>query len=195
MTIQLHAMAATKTYTVQQAIEQYGKKLFDFIRFRVTNTEDAEDILQDVYFQFTKALDNPEPIEKISSWLFTAARNRIIDIYRKKKPDSFSSLLPSTTDDDDYLIEPQDFLLHDSNTPEEALTRKLFWQMLDEGLSTLPEEQRMVFEMHELQGMSFNDIAEVTGESVKTLLSRKHYAVKKLRSHFNEFYNETISSK
>lgn len=195
MDIQLQSMTASKTLTIQQAVEQYGKKLFDFVRYKVANTEDAEDIIQDVYYQFSKAMDNPEPIEKISSWLFTAARNRIIDLYRKKKPETFTSLLPPETDDEDTLIEPQDFYVSDNNTPEEAYTRKLFWQALQEGLSTLPEEQRLVFEMHELQGMSFNDIADVTGEPIKTLLSRKHYAVKKLRNHLNDFYNETLKDK
>jgi RNA polymerase sigma factor (sigma-70 family) len=103
--------------------------------------------------------------------------------------------MQADTDDEDTLIEPQDFYLSENNTPEEAYTRKLFWQALEAGLALLPDKQRLVFEMHELQGMSFNDIAEVTGESVKTLLSRKHYAVKKLRKHLNDFYNENIQDK
>lgn len=105
-------------------------------------------------------------------------------------------MLPANAaEDEETLLEPQDFLVYDQNTPEEAYTRKLFWQALESGLAQLPEEQRLVFEMHELQGMSFNDIAEVSGESVKTLLSRKYYAVKKLRKYLAEFYEENVASK
>jgi RNA polymerase sigma factor (sigma-70 family) len=183
-----------RNQTIQEAVQQYGKKLFDFIRFRVSSTEDAEDVLQDVYFQFSRALENPEPIEKVSSWLFTAARNRIIDTYRKKKSEPFSSFRKEGSDEDDNLLEPFDFLSSTNNTPEDEYTKKLFWEVLQEGLEQLPEEQRLVFEMHELQGMSFNDIAEVTGDPLKTLLSRKHYAVKRLREHLREYYNETLNN-
>lgn len=98
-------------------------------------------------------------------------------------------MLPANAaEDEDTLLEPQDFLVYEQNTSEEAYTRKLFGQALESCLAQFPEEQRLVFQMHELQGMSFNDIAEVSGELVKTLLSRKHYAVKKLRKHLAEFY-------
>ena len=194
MELAVPVMAEKRNRTIQDAVQQYGKKLFDFIRYRVSSPEDAEDVLQDVYFQFSRALENPEPIEKVSSWLFTAARNRIIDFYRKKKTEPFSSFARPESEDDDNLLEPFDFLASEKNTPEDEYTKKLFWEVLQEGLEELPEEQRSVFEMHELQGMSFNDIAEVTGEPLKTLLSRKHYAVKRLREHLREYYNETLNN-
>ena len=193
MEIAVTAMAETRNRTIQDAVKQYGKKLLDFIRFRVSSPEDAEDVLQDVYFQFSRALDNPEPIEKVSSWLFTAARNRIIDFYRKKKTEPFSSFARPDSEDDDNLLEPFDFLTANGTTPEDEYTKKLFWEVLQQGLDELPEEQREVFEMHELQGLSFNEIAEMTGEPLKTLLSRKHYAVKRLREYLREYYNETFN--
>jgi len=182
---------AAKNTAVQQAVTEYGKKLRDFIRYRISNQDDADDLLQDVFLQFTRTLDNPEPIEKVSAWLFTAARNRIIDFYRKKKDQTFSSFAPANGDgEEDTLLEPFDFIKSDSSNPAEEYTKKLFWEALEAGLETLPMEQRMVFEMHELQGISFNDIQEITGEPLKTLLSRKHYAVKKLRAHLADFYTE-----
>ena len=195
MELALHGMtAAAKNNTVQQAIADYGTKLRDFIRFRINNPDDADDLVQDVFLQFTRSLDNPEPIEKVSAWLFTAARNRIIDFYRKKKDQTFSSFIPTAEADDDTLIEPFDFLQSSNNNPADEYTKKLFWQALEAGLETLPIEQRMVFEMHELQGISFNDIQEITGEPLKTLLSRKHYAVKKLRAHLADFYTEWFNN-
>lgn len=186
--------AAARNTAVQQAVTEHGKKLLDFIRYRISNPADAEDLLQDVFLQFSRTLENPEPIEKVSSWLYTAARNRIIDFYRKKKAASFSSFAQSSDSDEDTLLEPFDFLQSDSSSPAEEYTKKLFWQALEEGLEKLPMEQRMVFEMHELQGISFNDIQDITGEPLKTLLSRKHYAVKKLRAHLADFYTEWFSN-
>ena len=186
--------AAARNTAVQQAVTEHGKKLLDFIRYRISNPADAEDLLQDVFLQFSRTLENPEPIEKVSSWLYTAARNRIIDFYRKKKAAPFSSFAQSSDSDEDTLLEPFDFLQSDSSSPAEEYTKKLFWQALEEGLEKLPMEQRMVFEMHELQGISFNDIQDITGEPLKTLLSRKHYAVKKLRAHLADFYTEWFSN-
>ena len=186
--------AAARNTAVQQAVTEHGKKLLDFIRYRIANPADAEDLLQDVFLQFSRTLDNPEPIEKVSSWLYTAARNRIIDFYRKKKAASFSSFAQSSDSDEDTLLEPFDFIQSNSGSPADEYTKKLFWQALEEGLEKLPMEQRMVFEMHELQGISFNDIQDITGEPLKTLLSRKHYAVKKLRAHLADFYTEWFSN-
>src|SRR5688572_26296644 len=130
--------AAAKNQAVQQAVTDYGKKLRDFIRYRINNPDDADDLLQDVFFQFTRALDNPEPIEKVSSWLFTAARNRIIDFYRKKKEKTFSSFSSTSESDEDTLLEPFDFLQSASSSPADEYTKKLFWQALEAGLETLP---------------------------------------------------------
>jgi RNA polymerase sigma factor (sigma-70 family) len=193
MDLAMTAMAESKNKSIQQAFNLYSQKLLDFIRFRVPSIEDAEDVMQDVYYQFSRALDNPEPIQKVSAWLFTAARNRIIDTYRKKKSQPFSSFIREGEDDEDNLLEPFDFITAESQTPEDLYTRKLFWEVLQSGLDELPEVQRNVFEMHELQGLSFSDIAEVTGESIKTLLSRKHYAVKRLRKHLQDYYNDTLT--
>ena len=162
------------------------KRLFDFIRRRVRTEEDAEDILQDVFYQLVASYSVTEPIEKLTSWLFTVARNKIIDWYRKRKPEGFHREDEETGE----ALNLEDILFDPAQIPDEVYARSLVWTELAEALDELPEEQREVFVMHELDGRSFKEIAEITGEPVSTLLSRKRYAVLHLRESLQELYDE-----
>lgn len=178
----------------QELIDQMNRqrtRLFQFIRRRVPETEDAEDILQEVFFQLIESARSKKPIEQLTSWLFRVARNKIVDLYRKKKPDSLQKLTAGA--DDNYSLNIADLLVDQGDNPESMHLRNLVWNELDISLKNLPQEQRSVFIMHELDGMSFKQIAELTGESVNTLLSRKRYAVIYLRRRLKLLYEETFS--
>ncbi len=179
----------TRNETTDAAVRSQRKRLFDFIRMRVRTEEDAEDILQDVFYQLVSTYSITEPIEQLSSWLFAVARNRIIDWYRKRK---YTGQVP--TDRDTGLpMNPEDHLFDPAHGPDEAYVRSLVWSELAEALAELPEEQRRVFVLHEIEGRSFKEIAEMTGENMNTLLSRKRYAVLFLRERLQEVYDELIN--
>jgi RNA polymerase sigma factor (sigma-70 family) len=182
-------MPASKGKNIASVIGQFGKRLLGFIRRRVDNEADAEDILQDVWYQLTMTVDT-EPIEQMSGWLFAVARNKIIDRLRKKKPQSLDAFLQSEDGDDGPDL--AGILLDNSLDPESANLRTLFWKTLQEALDELPEEQRAVFVWNELDDMTFKDIADLTGEKVNTLISRKRYAVLHLRKRLLELYQEII---
>ena len=172
-----------------QAVAEYGKRLFSFIRKRVNTDEDAEDILQDVWYRFSYTSEN-EVIDQVSAWLFRVARNVITDKYRKKRDELLDDLAPDEEGDADFL----DILLPDqSGNPETEHLRHIFWQQLMESLRELPEDQRNVFMWNELEGRTFAEIAAETGENVKTLISRKGYAVKHLRKRLEALYYEFIN--
>jgi len=196
MTLQA-TMTTRQNAEIQETVRKERKRLLDFIRQRVNSEEDAEDILQDVFYQFVNAYRLMEPIEKVTSWLFTVARNRITDLYRKKKTETFSSLLPATGDesaDDDATGYFLDEIMQDiSESPEAQYMRSLVWDTLNAALEELPAEQRNVFTLHELDGMSFKEIAAQTGASVNTLLSRKRYAVLHLRKRLQTLYDELLT--
>jgi RNA polymerase sigma factor (sigma-70 family) len=173
-------LAAEQTFRTER------KRLFDFIRRRVRTEEDAEDILSDVFYQLISSYSVTEPIEKMTSWLFTVARNKIIDWYRKKRPES----LPRDLNDPSLPLNLEDILYDPTQNPDEVYARSLVWTELAEALDELPEEQKQVFVMHELEGKSFKEIAEITGEPQNTLLSRKRYAVLYLREQLQEMYDE-----
>lgn len=174
---------------ISSVINQFGKRLLSFIRQRVNNEADAEDVLQDVWYQLTTTVDT-EPIEQVGSWLFTVARNKITDRYRKKKAESLDSLLGT---DEEGEVNFEAILLDDSKNPENAYLQSLFWQTLEEALQELPEEQKNVFTWNELYDIPFKEIAERTGENVNTLISRKRYAVLHLRKRLQTLYNEIIN--
>ena len=163
--------------------------MFRFIRSKVETDEDAEDILQDVWQQFSLMVDT-EPVEQISSWLFKVARNRIIDSYRKKKPELLEDLI---YEDEDGEVNFKEILLVDNATPETEHLKQLFWQELFNALNQLPEEQRQVFIENELEERTFQQIADNTGENIKTLISRKRYAVMHLRERLATLYHEIIN--
>ena len=174
---------------IVQTISEYGKRLFRFIRGRVSTDEDAEDILQDVWYQFS-ALADTEVISEVNAWLHRVARNKIIDKYRKQK----NVLLDDFTyEDEDGEVNYKDILLADDSNPETEYLRQLFWEQLNVGLEELPENQREVFIWNELEGRTFQDISDKTGENIKTLISRKGYAVKHLRKRLENLYQEFMN--
>jgi RNA polymerase sigma factor (sigma-70 family) len=184
------AMNSLSRKNITTVINEFGKRLLGFIRQRVNNEADAEDILQDVWYQFTTTLDS-EPIEKVSNWLFTVARNKITDRYRKKKPESLDDSL--TFENEDGEVSFKEILLADNNNPETEHLRNMFWKELQDALEELPDEQRNVFIWNEMEDIPFKQISERTGVSVNTLLSRKRYAVVHLRARLQILYNEIIN--
>lgn len=172
--------------SLRETVKSERKRLFEFIRKRVRTKEDAEDILQDVLYQLVSSYSVTEPIEKLTSWLFTVARNKIIDWYRKRKPLPLSSGF----DDVDLPLNLEQILYDPTQDPERLYARSLVWTELADALDELPEEQKEVFVMHELEGKSFKEIARATGEPLNTLLSRKRYAVLFLRERLENMYKE-----
>lgn len=172
------------------AIKEYGSRLFRFIRGRVPTDEDAEDILQDVWFQFS---NQPEidAIDQVSGWLHKVARNKITDRYRKKRDDLIDDY--SYEDEDGEPFGFKDILLAETTSPETENLKQLFWQQLFDALDELPEAQRYVFIQNELEERTFQEIADETGENIKTLISRKGYAVKHLRKRLESIYSEFMN--
>jgi RNA polymerase sigma factor (sigma-70 family) len=156
-------------------------RLRSFVRKRVADEGDAEDILQDVFFELVEAYRSMKPIEQAGAWLFRVARNRIIDLFRKRRPEQLS---------DELTIE--ELLPSPDAGPEATYARSLLWEELEAALEELPEEQREVFIAHEIDGRSFKELAEETGVSVNTLLSRKRYAVLHLRERLKEINEEIM---
>jgi RNA polymerase sigma factor (sigma-70 family) len=177
---------------ISEIIKSYGNRLQGFIRKRVRNSEDAEDILQEVYYQLADADRLLKPIDQMAAWLFTVARNRITDLYRKKKTESIPEKL-SESDDEIFFAELSDLMFDNGSTPEDEYLRSLVWTELDKVLNELPEEQRLVFEMTEMKGLSFKELSEQTGVPVNTLISRKRYAVLVLRERLQVIYDELIN--
>ena len=182
-------MTADRKRNITQVITDYSKRLMGFIRKRVNNEADAEDILQDVFYQF---VGNTQPIEQMTAWLFTVARNKIIDRQRKKKPEALEDVFGEEENEEGGL-NWSEFLFDASDNPEKDYLRTLFWEELNNALSELPEEQRQVFILNELEGVPFKEIAERTGETVNTLLSRKRYAVLHLRNRLSVLKDELLN--
>lgn len=186
----LQNMSIPQVQTISEIFNNYKKRLFSFIRPRVRNEEDAEDLLQEVFYELTESMNLMQPVERVGAWLYTVARNKIIDLYRKKKP---ASLLTDTqSNEDSELNELTELLFEDDNSPEMEYLKTIIRNELRKALDELPVEQKRAFEMHELEGKSFKEIAEITGEDVNTLISRKHYAVIYLRERLRNLYNELI---
>ncbi|WP_345950318.1 sigma-70 family RNA polymerase sigma factor [Mucilaginibacter sp. PAMB04274] len=182
-------MPNDKTTSTLQAIKSYGKGLLSFIRRRVKNDADAEDILQDVWYQLS-AVVNTAPIEQTGAWLYRVARNKITDKYRKHTEWLLDDLLFDDEDDDDDTVDFSGLLLNETATPETEFIRNLFWEELFAALNELPIEQKQVFVWQELEGRSFDDIAQQTGVNVQTLVSRKRYAILHLRKRLKQLYND-----
>ena len=172
--------------SIQHAVQNYGKRLLRFIRSRVKNDEDAEDILQDVWYQLSSIIDT-EPIVQLSSWLYRVSRNRIVDKKRKKAPQSLDDF--AYENEEGELVYPE-ALLSDRQTPETDLEQLYIRESLYAALSELPEKQRDVFVWNELEDMTLQEIANKTGESIKTIISRKRYAVAQLRERLQFMYDD-----
>jgi RNA polymerase sigma factor (sigma-70 family) len=182
-------MVSERNTKIEETIKKERHKLFNFIKKNVSIEEDAEDILQDVLYQFTAAFDDIEYFERISSWLFQTARNKIIDLYRKKKPISINYQLPED-DSDEETLSLADILPDLSSNPDRVYLQDLIWEEIRDALEELPEEQKDVFEMNEFEQMSFKEISELTKIPVNTLLSRKRYAVLYLRKKLKNIHKE-----
>ena len=173
---------------ISEIIAEQRARLGNFIRRRVPDPRDAEDILQDVFYELVEANRLLMPIEHVTGWLFRVARNRITDLFRKKKPESFSDT--AVAREDDELLELEDLLPSPDAGPEALYARHALLDELELAVDQLPVEQRKVFVAHELEGRSFKDIAAETGVSINTLLSRKRYAVLQLRERLQRIYDE-----
>jgi RNA polymerase sigma factor (sigma-70 family) len=168
-------------------------KLLGFIRSRVSTVEEAEDILQDVFYQFISGFQTIESLDRVTSWLYSVARNKIIDRYRRdaSRPKRTDFELLSGTDDDAPLT-LQEILPDLDNTPEATLLREAIWDEITEALAELPADQREIFILNELEEKSFREIADETGVSINTLLSRKRYAIMALRKRLQSFYDDVV---
>lgn len=184
-------MSQAQNESISNVVKENGKRLFDFIRNRVREPEEAEDIYQDVMVELTASYRMMQPIEKMAAWLFRVARNKITDKYRKKKPYLLEDQAYSRDDDGEQLF-LQDLLKSGERSPDREFDQELIEVALEEALDELPREQRDVFIWHELEGRSFKEIAEMTGETVNTLLSRKRYAILRMREKLRELYDDLI---
>ena len=179
----------TKNEQIEQTIRKERPRLLNFIRKRVPDRDEAEDIVQDVFTQLVFSFESIQSIERIGSWLYTTARNRITDYFRKKRPDRFSDYNSSSYDSGEKLS-LEDIIPGDSSDPDEMLLRSLALAEMEEAITELPEEQREVFIMHVFEGLSFKEIETLTGVPLNTLLSRKRYAVLSLRSRLESLYEQ-----
>src|ERR1700674_1336644 len=185
-------MALEPNHLISEVIKRQQSRLRNFIRRRVPDPSDAEDIVQEVFYELVEANRLLMPIEHVTGWLFRVARNRIIDLFRKKKPVSFSDT--AVADEDDKLLQLEDLLPSPDAGPEALYARHVLLNELELAVNELPEEQRAVFVGHELDGRSFKEMAAETGVSVNTLLSRKRYAVLRLRERLQSIYDEFTKS-
>ncbi len=183
-------MTAEESRYISEVATREKGRLLNFIRQHIRNSEDAEDILQDVLYQFLRGFDDIRSTEKITAWLFTVTRNRIIDFYRKKKPESFSDKQVISKEEDGAPLMLEDILPALTRDPEDEMMRDMIWDAIDRALDNMPEEQRDVFVWNEFEDKSFKEISAETGEGINTLLSRKRYAILFLRKKLRELYNQ-----
>ncbi len=186
-TIITASMSEQKNFFITNTVQQFGKKLFGFIRGKVKTTEEAEDILQDVWYQFSR-LTNLDELENTGAWLYRVAQNRVIDSYRKKKSESIEDY--TYENDENEISFKEILLLNETANPELAIFKEQFWNELMAALDELPENQREVFVMNEIEDFTLQEIADQKGENLKTIISRKGYAVKHLRKKLQHLYNE-----
>lgn len=173
---------------ISAVVQKERARLRNFIRKSVADEADAEDILQDVFYEFVQAYRLMKPIERAGAWLFRVARNRIIDLYRRRTTDPLRE--QAAVADDESRLKLEELVPSSDSGPEAALARSLLLAELDEALEDLPEEQREVFIAHEFEGRSFRELSAASGVSVNTLLSRKHYAVLHLRRRLQAIHDE-----
>jgi RNA polymerase sigma factor (sigma-70 family) len=181
-------MVLEQDQRISEVVKREQSRLRNFIRRRVPDPLDAEDILQDVFYKLVEANRLLMPIEHVTGWLFRVARNRITDLFRKKRPESFSDT--SVADQDGEVLQIEDLLPSPDAGPEALYVRNVLLDELELALDELPEEQREMFVAHELEGRSFKEMSAETGVSVNTLLSRKRYAVLHLRERLQDIYDE-----
>ena len=186
----LRLMALEQDQQISEVVSREQSRLRNFIRRRVPDPLDVEDILQDVFYELIEANRLLMPIEHVTGWLFRVARNRIIDLFRKKRPENFSDVAVAHEDEEGELLRLEDLLPSVDASPEALYARSVLLDELELAVEELPEEQRQVFIAHELEGRSFKQMAAETGVNVNTLLSRKRYAVRHLRQRLQDIYDE-----
>jgi len=184
----LERMALEQDQHISDVVKREQSRLRNFIRRRVPDPLDAEDILQEVFYRLVEANRLLMPIEHVTGWLFRVARNRITDLFRKKEPENFSEIEP--VDEGNGLLQFEDLLPSPDAGPEAIYARRVLLDEMEQALDELPQEQRAVFVAHEFEGRSFKELSAATGESVNTLLSRKRYAVLHLRERLRRVYDE-----
>ena len=173
---------------ISEVVAEERSRLRNFVRRRVPDPSDVEDIVQEVFYELVEANRLLMPIEHVSGWLFRIARNRITDLFRKRKPQAFSDA--AVVDDDGELLRIEDLLPSPDAGPEAVYFRNVLLDELESALEELPDQQREVFVAHELEGRSFKELSLETGVSVNTLLSRKRYAVLHLRERLRSIHDE-----
>jgi len=183
---------AEQDLQISEVVAEQRSRLRNFIRRRVANEADVEDVLQDVFYELVEANRLLMPIEYVTGWLFRVARNRIADLFRKKRPENFSDR--TVEGEDGELLQFEDLLPSPDAGPDALYLRNLLFDELEAALDDLPEEQRDVFVAHEFEGRSFKEMSDETGVSVNTLLSRKRYAVLHLRQRLQSIHDEFIGS-
>jgi RNA polymerase sigma factor (sigma-70 family) len=188
----LEPMAPEQDQRISEVVEREQSRLRNFIRRRVPDPRDAEDILQDVFYELVEANRLLMPIEHVTGWLFRVARNRITDLFRRKRPEGLGEAAVAGADDE--LARLEDLLPSPDDGPEALYARLVLLEELELAIEKLPKEQRDVFIAHELEGRTFKEIAAETGVSVNTLLSRKHYAVVQLRKRLQDIYDECTNA-
>ena len=181
-------MSLEQDQRISEVVKRERSRLHNFIRRRVPDPRDAEDILQEVFYELVEANRLLMPIEHVTGWLFRVARNRIADLFRKKKPESFTDV--AVADDEEELLRLEDLLPSTDAGPDALYARSVLLEELKFALSELPAEQREVFVAHELEGRTFKEMAAESGVSINTLLARKHYAVLHLREHLRSIYDD-----
>lgn len=184
------SMSDQKAISITKTIKQFRQKLFGFVRDKVKSTEDAEDILQDVWYQLSN-LSDIDDLENVSAWLYEVARNKITDKSRKKTSLAIEDYAYET-DEGDFNFK-EILLLDDSNNPELGFFKEMFWKEFQKALDELPENQKEVFILNEMEDLTLRQIADQKGENIKTIISRKGYAVKHLRNKLNYLYRELYS--
>lgn len=185
--LSLQQMAEKKSASITEVVKNYGSQLLRFISSKVAKTEDAEDILQEVWFQ-TSRLTNLNEIENVGAWLYSVTRNKIIDSYRKKKTESLEDFVYQDEDGD---LNVKDILLADDRySPELSVFKRMFWNELMKALDELPEKQKRVYILNELEDKTLQEIADEEGANIKTIISRKSYAVKHLRKSLQSLYDD-----
>jgi len=183
----LERMALEQDQRITEVVKREQSRLRNFIRRRVPDEFEAEDVLQDVFYRFVEANRLLMPIDHVTGWLFQVARNRITDLFRKKRPANFSDAVVET---EDGALLLQDLLPSPDAGPDALYARGVLLDELEQALDELPEEQREVFIGHELEGRSFKEMAAESGITINTLLARKRYAVLHLRERLQRIYNE-----
>jgi RNA polymerase sigma factor (sigma-70 family) len=187
------SLLESKNKEIDTTVHKEQGKLLNFINTRMPSAEDAEDVLQDVFYEFIETA-REEPLEKAVAWLYRVARNKITDWYRKRKPERFENHSVGTKEEDDEALFLTDILSSLDRPADDQMLLKAISEELTDALELLPDKQKEVFVMHELEGLSLKQIADQTRAPLKTVISRKHYAVQFLRTHLRELYDELLNN-